>query len=98
MTDGMNYRQATEALVVLMRVHMEECPDDMTITRAYRVIWKQQSEYGNEYSYLELYLLVMKMLLQDDYAKTSERLMMEAHGAEVHIRAMQTYRGDHHRV
>ena len=96
-TDGMNYRQATEALVVLMRVHMEECPDDTTITRAYRLIWKQQSEYGNEYSYLELYLLVMKMLLQDEYAKTSERFMMEAHGAEVHIRSMQTYRGDHHR-
>ena len=49
----MNYRQATEALLVLMRVHMEECPDDTTIARGYRLIWKQQCEYGNEYSYFK---------------------------------------------
>ena len=48
-TDRMTNRQATDALVVLLQVHCQECPEDHTAARAYRKIWQQQSESGIEY-------------------------------------------------
>ena len=65
-TDRMTNRQATDALVVLLQVHCQECPEDHTAVRAYRNVWQQQSEYGIEYHYLEGGLLVMRMLLQEE--------------------------------
>ena len=70
-TDGMTNRQATDALVILLQQHCAECPEDGCARRAYQKIWDQQSENANEYHYLEVYLLVMRMLLQEEYAKTS---------------------------
>ena len=50
-TDRMTNRQATDALVVLLQVHCQDCPEDHTAARANRKGWQQQSEYGIEYYY-----------------------------------------------
>ena len=89
-TDGMTSQQSTDALVVLQPQHCAERLEDGCAHRAYQKIWDQQSENGNEYRYLEVYLLLMRMLLQEEYAKTSERFLLEAHGIGKQVQAMQS--------
>ena len=88
--DGMTNRQATHALVVLLQQHCAECPEDVCAHQPYEKIRDQQSENAMEYHYLEVYVLVMRMLLQGEYAKTSERFLLEAHGIGKQVRAVQS--------
>ena len=88
-TDGMTNRQATNALSVLLQQHCGECPEDVCARRAHQKIWDKQSENANEHHYLEVHLIVLRMLLQEEYAKTSERFLLEAQGISKQVRAMQ---------
>ena len=89
-TDRMTNRQATNALVVLLQQHCAECPEGGCACRAYQKIWDHQSKNAKQYHYLEVYLLVMRMWLQEEYVKTSERFLLEAHGIGKQVRAMQS--------
>ena len=89
-TDGMTNWQPTDALVVLLQQHCAERPEDGCARRAYQKIWDQQSENANEYHYPEVYLLVMRMVLQEEYAKTSERFLLEVHGIGKQVWALQS--------
>ena len=89
-TNGMTNRQATDALAVLLQQHCAECPEDVCACRAYHKICDQQSENANECHYLEVYLLVMRMLPQEEYANTSERFLLEAHSIGKQVRTMQS--------